>query len=378
MKLIGYLVGLFLLVLGFGCNASKNPNQFLLPQNGFGGTAATELAGSGGMLVSETPTDFAGTGGFDTSTMGGGIAASGGDTSGGGGELTPPIDSGAADGQNVGGGGGDIPIDIPPAGQGGGTEGQPGSITDPAIPAITGDCPNFVTGAFSYQGLTGQMVVGPMGTGDGALLFYWHGTAMPASMIQMGNSQSKITSLGGIIVSPDGPATGAGEAGSLPCSGTSVFGATITFDIIDQIYACAIRDYNINPRRVYSMGCSAGGLEAGCMALTRSSYVAAVAPNSGGILGATFQNAHAPAVMTMHGSQASDSVIVNFADRSVILDQQIRDAGGVAYDCNHGGGHCGAPANLLDAAVDFLLAHPFGVSPEPGLPPTAPAYCVAM
>jgi hypothetical protein len=47
-------------------------------------------------------------------------------------------------------------------------------------------------------------------------------------------------------------------------------------------------------------------------------------------------------------------------------------------NCNHGGGHCGAPAALYTAAWEFMKAHPFGVKPLPyaaGLPATFPTYC---
>jgi hypothetical protein len=47
-------------------------------------------------------------------------------------------------------------------------------------------------------------------------------------------------------------------------------------------------------------------------------------------------------------------------------------------DCNHGGGHCGAPANDIAAQWQFCKDHPFGVSPDPyasGLPSSFPSYC---
>ncbi|MBV9948739.1 MAG: hypothetical protein JOZ69_17965 [Myxococcales bacterium] len=52
--------------------------------------------------------------------------------------------------------------------------------------------------------------------------------------------------------------------------------------------------------------------------------------------------------------------------------------GGFAVDCNHGGGHCGAPAADIAGQWRFVKDHPFGVSPEPyanGLPTELPSYC---
>jgi poly(3-hydroxybutyrate) depolymerase len=153
------------------------------------------------------------------------------------------------------------------------------------------------------------------------------------------------------------------------------------FDIADQIAACAVRDYHIDPHRIYTTGCSAGGLQAGCMGLMRSNYIAAVLPNSGGSVFAQASQSpdHVPSVMTMHGAPGSDVVIVDFSQTSMTYDQAIKSAGGFVVNCNHGGGHCGAPADLQKAGWQFLKDHPFGVSTEPyagGLPAGFPSYCM--
>jgi len=246
---------------------------------------------------------------------------------------------------------------------------------EPVIPAITGDCPAFVTGEFSFQGLTGLMEVGAKGSGEGALLFYWHGTASPTSeYLMIGKSNiNRITEEGGIIVSPDGAATGE-EASS--CS-ISSFGDTVTWEIVDQIVACAVRDHAIDPHRIYVTGCHSGGLQSGCMALRRSSYVAAVATNSGGlaVLRIDYQDpTRIPAVITMHIVPEG----LNNAAASSVLDATTKFAGGFAVNCIHGGDVCEPPADLYRSAFDFLFDHPFGVDPEPylsGLPSDFPAYC---
>jgi poly(3-hydroxybutyrate) depolymerase len=129
--------------------------------------------------------------------------------------------------------------------------------------------------------------------------------------------------------------------------------------------ACAVRDHNVDPRRIYTMGCSAGGLFATATAALRSQYIAAAAPNSGGqITPLMFQNQHTPALMTVHGTAGSDLVVVDFAQASASADAAFKARGGFVIDCNTGGGHCGG-AGLADDAWKFFLAHPFGVSPEP-------------
>lgn len=115
------------------------------------------------------------------------------------------------------------------------------------------------------------------------------------------------------------------------------------------------------------------------MGALRSSYVAAVVPNSGGVV--TRQPVedanNTPAVMTMHGG-ASDVVGVRFSQTSATYDAQMKAAGSYVVNCNHGGGHCQAPAELYAAGWEFMKAHPFGIAPEPytsGVPASFPSYC---
>jgi hypothetical protein len=117
----------------------------------------------------------------------------------------------------------------------------------------------------------------------------------------------------------------------------------------------------------------------GYLAAQRWQYMAAVAPNSGGALGQSFAGAtHIPPVMTMHGAAGVDVVVIDFAQQSLAFTALVAGAGGFAVDCDHGGTHCGAPADLYSSAFKFLFDHPFGVSPEPyssGLPAGFPSYC---
>ena len=153
---------------------------------------------------------------------------------------------------------------------------------NPVIPPVPATCPTFVSGTgVSYGGLTGiALTVGPKSQGTGPLVFYWHGTGSSAGEYTLMGAAvvNEIKAQGGIIVSPQ---AGTGTGGD--CSGTAIFSKD-DFKAADQIVACAVRDYGIDPHRIYATGCSAGGLQSGCMAELRSGYIAAAATNSGGIV----------------------------------------------------------------------------------------------
>jgi predicted esterase len=233
---------------------------------------------------------------------------------------------------------------------------------DPIIPALAGDCPMFQNGTITFMGLAGvEIVAGAKPAEPSApMVFYWHGTgsfsgeyAGMAAAVHQG-----VVAEGGVLVSFQG------STGGDFLSGTSVFGMG-DFKLTDQLLACAVRDHNIDPRRVFTTGCSAGGLFATAMATIRSSYIAAAAPNSGGsAIPSAFENKHTPALMTVHGMAGQDVVVIDFASASATADKAFKAAGGFVIDCDTGGGHCGG-GGLAGDVWKFFKAHPFGVTPEP-------------
>jgi hypothetical protein len=112
----------------------------------------------------------------------------------------------------------------------------------------------------------------------------------------------------------------------------------------------------------------------------RSSCIAGAMPNSGGIVFSygLQEPARVPAVITAHGAEGRDVVVIDFSQTSLRLCRDVTQRGGFAVDCDHGGGHCASPSALKAAQWQFLKAHPFGVSPNPyasGLPSGFPSYC---
>jgi len=230
------------------------------------------------------------------------------------------------------------------------------------VPAVKGECPEFKNGTISFMGLSGIRVnAGAKAAGPTApMVFYWHGTGSTsgeyASMA--GAVNSGVVAEGGVLISFQG------TTGGDLLSGTSIFGKG-DFELTDQLLACAVKNHNVDPKRVFATGCSAGGLFSGAMAAARSNYMAAAAPNSGGWTApVAFQNMWTPALMTIHGAMGRDVVIVDFANTSATADNAFKKRGGFVINCDHGGGHCGGGGFAGDI-WKFFKAHTYGVSPSP-------------
>jgi len=261
--------------------------------------------------------------------------------------------------------GGPVPTDA-------GNPGTPGAA--PRIPPRPAQCPEIRTGTITVLGQRVELQVGAKQPGKrGPILFYWHGTGSSAAEVRggLGEGTQEILAEGGVIASFT-TTTRQGQN-----TGNNVW-YTGDFAMADQILACAVEQQDVDPRRVYTAGCSAGGLQASAMVYARSSYLAAAMPNSGGTV-FRYQledPSHVPAFIGAHGSR--DVVVINFAETTTNQTRDLAAKGGFAVQCDHGGGHCASPTALKNAQWRFLKDHPFGVAPEPyagGLPAGFPSYC---
>jgi hypothetical protein len=338
--------------------------------------AETTAPGSGGSSAEPSVDGALGTGGTTGNPAATKVTGSGGRTSRGLGDTRPFPTIGADAGSSGGAASGTGTGGAPPRSTGGTTGTVDHVKIAPVIPAVSAACPPWANGTISFMGLDGiEVAVGTKPQGSTApMLVYWHGTGSTAGEFNLMAAPvaDGIKQAGGVVVSLQN------TTGGDLYSGTSIFGVG-DLTLVDQLVACAVRDRNVDPRRIYTMGCSAGGLFAAAMAALRSNYVAAVAPNSGGwTVPVAFENDYTPPLMTVHGSQGSDVVILDFTQTSATADTAFKARGGFVVDCNTGGGHCGG--GLLAGDVwKFFVAHPYGIDPEPwtsGLPADFSSQCL--
>lgn len=261
---------------------------------------------------------------------------------------------------------------------------------EPTIPPVPDVCPTLAPGDAQTVSVLGKDVLMWIGEKQadkkGPILFYWHGTGSVAAEIEgfMAPQIAEVTAQGGVV------ASFTTTIGTGTTTGNLVW-YTGDYDLADVILACAVQQLNIDTRRIYAAGCSAGGLQSGSMVLARSSYLAGAMPNSGGdILVSQWEDPnHVPSVMTAHGTYDNDFVILHFSEWSLKLDQAVADKGGYAVDCTHPYGHCMIVTDpkatdvseVIAPQWQFLKDHPYGITTDPyanGLPSSFPSYCTKV
>lgn len=147
----------------------------------------------------------------------------------------------------------------------------------------------------------------------------------------------------------------------------------------DDVLSCLYQQYNVDLDRVWSTGMSAGGLWTTYLTVHRSQYLAATAPFSGGtdpIVAYTPPEDAIP-VMVSWGGEADVLNIIDFNELNQTFVSELLADGHFVVSCDHGEGHT-IPNGGPEAALEFLLDHPKGLSPEPyadGLPEDYPSYC---
>jgi poly(3-hydroxybutyrate) depolymerase len=258
------------------------------------------------------------------------------------------------------------------------------------LPTVSGTCPTITKGAsavtLTFAGEPVEVWTGsPTGDNGGPLVMYWYPTGGSASSLitfdEFGQTNiDAVTAAGGMVAS-FGASNGQGTD-----TGDGVW-FTGDFDTADQVVACAIQQLHNDTTRIFITGASAGALETSWMSYARSGYVAAAVTLSGGIetfggfsgTPTTLQDpTNVPSIMAVHGAEGMDVVGIDFAVASAAWEADIASKHGFSMDCNTGGGHVSGPPQILPGMWQFMVDHPFKVSPQPypPIPTVYPSYCV--
>jgi predicted esterase len=255
----------------------------------------------------------------------------------------------------------------------------------PELPVPSADCPDIVDGEVSFHpsGLDSPRDVriwvdlDAAEQADGPVVFYWHGTGGSPQEALTGIGElgiQEILDLGGIVIAP----THDPMAGIFPW--WLVLSETQDDLLLaDEVLACAKEQIGVDASRIYTLGFSAGGLNTAHMSIRRSSYIAAAAPYSGGLIFGAMPAFQDPdnkfAAMIFHGGPG-DVVVVGFEQASKDYAAYLDGNDDFNFLCNHGGGH--SIPDAQDSVMQFFFDHPFGVGASPyaqGLPGGFPDYC---
>ncbi|WP_428267059.1 hypothetical protein [Haliangium sp.] len=256
---------------------------------------------------------------------------------------------------------------------------NPGGSAPPAenLPAVDGECPTLVDGSTTILGTSVDLTVG---SEAGPVYFYWHATGTSASEVERAipDATDRVKASGGIVASFQS------TSGRGTNTGNGVW-FTGDFDAADQILACGIEQGLVDTSRIHTAGYSAGGLQVGVMTLERR-YLASAISYSGGLFGLRRgdldQADYVPAVVTAHGAAGVDTLVLDFAATSATFANEIVGAGGLAIDCDDGGGHVSLTRlGIQGRALEFFDDHPYGTAPSPyagGLPGAWPSFCTLV
>lgn len=257
----------------------------------------------------------------------------------------------------------------------------------PKIPEVA-SCPVLANGDMTINGTALHLWVGPKGK-QGPLIFYWHGTGMHYDEVEgvFPDGIAEVQATGGVVVSFE---TTNGK-GTNPANYVWMTG---DIETADQIFACAVKQGLVDPKRVHTAGYSSGGLQCGVMMHTRSSYMASVLCLSGGIVPLLNMNgwmtklqdaSNVPPSIVAHGGAGKDTYnsngyVCDFDTCSTALVKAINKEGGFTIECDDGLDHifnyAGRCGTLGKVGWRFFKENPFKAKRQYGqVPGYFPTYC---
>ncbi len=234
----------------------------------------------------------------------------------------------------------------------------------PAPPSYTGGvCPDFSGDEVTFESLGVERTVlmlwpdEPLGA---PVVFAWHWLGGSAQQAISGLELSKLTDQGYIVVVPTAQEGNLLEWGYFQDADDS-------FDLalFDDVLSCVDEQYEIDRKRVYSTGFSAGALFTTRLGMKRSQYLAAIAPLSGGT--EPFQPYITPEralpVLATWGGPNDLYLNLSFEEATFELSEKLAEDGSFVALCGHTGGHT-LPSVRLAHVRDFFAVHTYG-EPSP-------------
>lgn len=151
--------------------------------------------------------------------------------------------------------------------------------------------------------------------------------------------------------------------------------------MFDDILACVEQQYDIDNKRVYTTGFSAGSLWSTFLVVNRGEYFAAAAIFSGGtglVVDYQTPGSRLPVLLSWGGVQDTYMGVVNFDTMMNDFSAKLRADGHFVVECDHGLGHT-IPYGGPTWSYEFILSHTWGdeahVLESSGLTGGFPAYC---
>ena len=273
----------------------------------------------------------------------------------------------------------EVPADLGPKGP------QP-----PAPPAYAGTCPTFSAGTNKILADTRQrsfeLFLPPHPYNNGAgLVFVWHGNGDTAkSLAGFFLAQQAAEEYNAIVVAPSNCCNDSFNDCcdfSMTWNMGSFSKKEADLELFDGILACIDEQYNIDNRRVYTTGFSAGSLWSSFLVVNRGQYLAAATVFSGGtglVVDYATPGNKMPVLLAWGGTADVYMGVVDFQVMSLEFSKNLRADGHFVAECNHGLGHT-VPYGGPTWGHRWLFAHQWGdeTSPfEQGLSDEFPDYCL--
>jgi predicted esterase len=259
----------------------------------------------------------------------------------------------------------------------------------PAPPIYAGTCPNIVAGTNTILAETRarsfEVFLPPHPTDNGTgLVYVWHGNGDSAkSLAGYFLAQEAANEYNAIVVAPSNCCNDSYNDCcdfSMTWNMGSFSKTEADLSVFDGILACVDEQFNIDNRRVYTTGFSAGSLWSSYLVVNRGQYLAAATIFSGGtglVVEYKTPGSSLPVLLAWGGTADVYMGVVDFQEMSLAFSENLRADGHFVAECDHGLGHT-IPFGGPSWGNRWLFAHEWGDEGSPfaeGLTEDFPEYC---